>query len=382
MGSSPPGEGVIAESAGAVGERGLAEVAVLQRRAGAAVDQLDEHGFYLDTMAEYLWARDVAGLAATTLQGHLRPVTELCSFYELVPWRLTPRHLDQYFAGQGKRAQSTMRSKLNKIDGFFRFLEQRYRGEIARRFGAVVESPVDPFNRPVHRGDFGLRIPPSQRALAEFFTAWRSVLPGARKYPVACRDYVMAKLTYVSGVRASELCGVRVGDIHWELGQWGRFVVRGKGARGSGPRERQAYLFSEGRALLWWYIEEVRGGFGDDPNDPGAPLFPSERMPKAVAALNVAVAPEVGPDTFRKALKAAAVAHLPGPVTDLFPHLLRHACATHLYQGGMPLWDVQRVLGHVWASTTVGYLSSAHADPEMTNVQSARRATRRLSREG
>lgn len=68
---------------------------------------------------------------------------------------------------------------------------------------------------------------------------------------MACRSYVMAKLTYISAVWAAELCAVTIGDIHWELGQWGRFVVQGKGARRSGPRERQAYLFQEGRDLLW-----------------------------------------------------------------------------------------------------------------------------------
>ena len=287
----------------------------------------------------------------------IRPVTELCDYYGLVPWRLTSRHLDAYFAGPGKRAHSTMRQKLIQVDGYFIFLEQRYAGEIARRFGAAVESPVDSFNRPRHRGDFGLRIPPSKKALAECFGAWRAGLPRARKYPVAVRDYVMAKITYVSGVRAAELCGLRIGDVHWELGQWGRFVVAGKGARGSGPRERQAYLFAEGRELLWWYVAEIRGEFSDDPADPGAPLFPSERLPAAVAALNVALAPAVGPDAFRRALKAASRQYLKGPVTELFPHLLRHACATHNYEGGMPLWDVQNVLGHTWASTTVGYLN-------------------------
>ena len=55
------------------------------------------------------------------------------------------------------------------IDHYFAFLEQRYAGEIARRYGAAVESPIDPFNRPKHRGDYGLRIPPSQRAMREFF---------------------------------------------------------------------------------------------------------------------------------------------------------------------------------------------------------------------
>jgi integrase/recombinase XerC len=77
-----------------------------------------------------------------------------------------------------------------------------------RRFGAVVESPIDPFNRPRHRGDFGLRIPPSQAAMREFFWRWRDDLPGARKYAVACRDYVMTKIAYLSGARAAEVCGV------------------------------------------------------------------------------------------------------------------------------------------------------------------------------
>jgi integrase/recombinase XerC len=156
---------------------------------------------------------------------------------------------------------------MNQIDGYFAFLEQRYAGEIARRYGLAVESPVDPFNRPRHRGDFGLRVPPSQRALREFFARWRESLDAARKPAIARRDYVMGKLTYVSGVRAAELCGVRIGDPHWESGQWGRFLVNGKGARGSGPRQREAYMFEEGRALLWWWVEDVRGGFCDDPEE-------------------------------------------------------------------------------------------------------------------
>ncbi|TCR26184.1 hypothetical protein [Streptomyces sp. BK205] len=104
-----------------------------------------------------------------------------------------------------------MRAKITNIDGFYAFLEQRYAGEISRLFGAVVESPVDPFNRPRHRGDFGLRVPPSQRAMTDFFARWRKALPAARKEAVACRDYVMAKIAYLSGVRASELCGVGLG---------------------------------------------------------------------------------------------------------------------------------------------------------------------------
>lgn len=86
----------------------------------------------------------------------------------------------------------------------------------------------------------------------------------------------------------------------------------------------------------------------------------------------------IRPETFRKALKRASRLHLPGPVDELFPHLLRHACATHNYQNGMPLWDVQRLLGHQWPSTTVGYLASTTADPEQAVLSSTQRAVRRL----
>ena len=303
-------------AAGPLAEPGLADVVTLQRRRAAEIDGGGEESFFLDTLAEYQWARDAAGLAATTLDRLTKPVLEICGHYGLAPWRLTPRQVDKYFAGPGKRGRSTVRQKMNIIDSYFAFLEQRYAGEIARRYGVAVESPVDPFNRPRHRGDFGLRIPPSQRATREFFARWRGSLDQARKPLIARRDYVMGKLTYISAVRAAELCGVTMGDLHWESGQWGRFLVNGKGARGSGPRPRQAYMFEEGRDLLWWWVEECRGGFCDDPDDLGAPLFPSERIPRAVSVLNVAVPGiAVTPSTFRRALKVAGQRFLTGPVT-------------------------------------------------------------------
>lgn len=360
-------------------EPGLAEVVTLQRRKAAKASEGDEESFYLDTLAEYQWARDVAGLAATTLDRLIKPVVEICEHYGVVAWRLTPRQVDHYFAGPGKRGRSTVRQKINLLDHYFAFLEQRYAGEIARRFGVGVESPVDSFNRPRHRGDFGLRVPPSQRATREFFARWRGSLGHARKPVIACRDYVMGKLTYLSGVRAAELCGARIGDVHWESGQWGRFLVNGKGARGSGPRQREAYLFEEGRALLWWYVEEIRGEFCDDPEDPTAPLFASERISKAVTALNVdAPGIAVTPSTFRRTLKAAGHRFLTGPVTELHPHLLRHACATHNYERGMSLWEVQKLLGHDRPTTTVSYLATTHADPEKASLDAADRAVQRL----
>ncbi|GAA5702467.1 hypothetical protein [Streptomyces avermitilis] len=170
---------------------GLAEVFSLhtyRSRSG----QADERSYFFDTLAEYQWARDAAGLMPASIDQLVKPVIELCEHYDVVPWQFTPTALDRYFAGPGKRARATVLAKINKIDAYFAFLEQRYAGEIHRLYGAVVESPVDPFNRPGHRGDFGLRVRPSPRAMREFFAVWRTVLPQSRKEAVACRDYVMA----------------------------------------------------------------------------------------------------------------------------------------------------------------------------------------------
>src|SRR5260370_17430194 len=138
-------------------------------------------------------------------------------------------------------------------------------------------------------------------------------------------------------------------------------------------------MFEEGRALLWWYMEEVGGDVCDDPGDPLAPLFPSERIPAAVSALNVATpGMAVTPSTFRRSLKIAGNRFLTGPVRDLHPHLLRHAAATRNYERGMSLREVQKMLGHDRPTTTVSYLATAHADPEKASLAAARRPARPL----
>ncbi|MFD5713652.1 hypothetical protein ACFWHW_25295 [Streptomyces pharetrae] len=61
----------VAPSESSPPEEGLADVLALQRRAAAISDSADEIAIFYDAVAEYTWARDVAGLAATTL-GRLR----------------------------------------------------------------------------------------------------------------------------------------------------------------------------------------------------------------------------------------------------------------------------------------------------------------------
>jgi hypothetical protein len=90
------------ESGAEAVSEGLADVFTLHRGRTVAGAR-DERAYFFDTLAEYQWARDTAGLMPNTIDQLVKPVIEVCEFYDLVPWRLVPRDLDRYFAGPGKQ---------------------------------------------------------------------------------------------------------------------------------------------------------------------------------------------------------------------------------------------------------------------------------------
>ncbi len=59
---------------------------------------------------------------------------------------------------------------------------------------------------------------------------------------------------------------------------------------------------------------------------------------------------------FRRSLAEAADRHLPAWSGKLTPHVLRHYCASQLYQAWMTLFAIQELLGHSWTGTTARYV--------------------------
>ena len=123
-----------------------------------------------------------------------------------------------------------------------------------------------------------LRIPPTGRAVAP---AVRRVARGAGDLPQvrADRPQLRRGAVDVRGRAAGQRgCHLDLADIKWDLGRFGKLHVRhGKGARGSGPRERIVPLINNAGRTLRWFVEDVWCQLGDDPARPGAPLFCSER---------------------------------------------------------------------------------------------------------
>jgi site-specific recombinase XerD len=137
------------------------------------------------------------------------------------------------------------------------FLELRHKVEIHQLTGRVVECPIDEMNRPRGHGEAALRIPPNAQQMARLFAGWRQDLVTCRKFAPTARNYAAARLMAEVGLRVNEARHLDLADIKWDLGRFGKLHVRtGKGARGSGPRERMVPLINDAGRTLRWFVED------------------------------------------------------------------------------------------------------------------------------
>lgn len=157
---------------------------------------------------------------------------------------------------------------------------------------------------------------------------------GRRDGAAGVRLVALVELAYASGLRVSELLGLRIEAVRRDPA-W--LIVRGKGGK-----ERLAPLNASARAAVKTWLTAR-----DAARKPEAPdsvwLFPS---PVGKSHLT--------PRRFAQLLDQAAVDAGLDPAR-VSPHVLRHAFATHLLEGGADLRVVQTLLGHADIATTQIY---------------------------
>jgi len=341
-------------------------------RAPASADELER--FETDVLAGLVLARSAAGLADGTIRGELCHLDQLRGWFGRPLWEMEPPDADAYF-GRVLRAapKGTRLAKAAALCVYFEFVELRHKAELHAMTGRVVECPVDEMNRPRGGKDARLRVPPLQAEIEALFTGWAQELATCRKFASSARNYTAARLMADTGVRVNEARHLGLDDIRWELGPLGKLHVQmGKGARGSGPRQRMVPLLNGAGRTLRWYIEDVWGQFGDDHTRHGAPPFPSERV-----AADGTRGP-VGYDRLRAGLAAATEAHLPAWKDRMSPHVLRHYCASQLYLSGVDLISIQEMYGHAWVATTMRYVHVHRSRIEDAWLAGQRRAAARL----
>ena len=145
----------------------------------------------------------------------------------------------------------------------------------------------------------------------------------------------MVELLYASGLRVSELIALQLSALARDPAY---LIVRGKGGK-----ERLAPLNDAARQAVKAYIE-VRPRF----------------LPKGAKAANPWLFPSRGAGSrlttrrFAQLLDEAALKAGIDP-QRVSPHVLRHAFATHLLEGGADLRAVQKLLGHADIATTQIY---------------------------
>jgi integrase/recombinase XerD len=157
---------------------------------------------------------------------------------------------------------------------------------------------------------------------------------GARDGAQGLRLACMVELAYASGLRISELTGLSLAALARDPAY---LIVKGKGGK-----ERLAPLNDTARAAVKAYLE-ARPRFLPKGDKSNPWLFPSRGAggrltPRRFAQLLDEAAADAGIDPDR-----------------VSPHVLRHAFATHLLEGGADLRVVQTLLGHADIATTQIY---------------------------
>jgi integrase/recombinase XerD len=149
--------------------------------------------------------------------------------------------------------------------------------------------------------------------------------------PLGLRDRAMLELLYASGLRVSELVGLRSVQVSLQ-----EAVLR---VTGKGSKERLVPFGQEAGDWLARYLGEAR---------------PHILAQRSSEHLFVTVQGEgMSRQMFWKLVRKHAVAA--GITQHLSPHTLRHAFATHLLNHGADLRVVQMLLGHADISTTQVY---------------------------
>ena len=149
---------------------------------------------------------------------------------------------------------------------------------------------------------------------------------------VACtepRRRMLLQTIYACGLRVSEACVLRVADIDSAPDRMCVRIVSGKGGRG-----RYSILSPTLLGLLRAHVRRWR---------PGTWLFTDS---KGTGPMDVDMAQRA----YHRARTEAQITKEGGI------HTLRHCFATHLLEGGVDLFSIQKLLGHGHISTTGRYL--------------------------
>jgi len=258
------------------------------------------------------------GLAKNTIESYSRDLARYFDFLEkggLLPLKASQITIMDYVSSlAGSLSIRSIARNLSSLKAFYRFLVSD--GKIQTNPARLISNPKLPRRLPGV-----LSAEEVERLL------------GAPDVQTSrgLRDRAMLELLYASGLRVSELVGLRIANINLEAG-WVRTL-------GKGSKERMVPMGSKAQQALKEYLADSR---------------PSLLRKRSSSYLFVTSrAKPMSRQGFWKLLKRCS--RQVGIRKEIFPHSLRHSFASHLLEHGADLRSVQIMLGHSDISTTQIY---------------------------
>jgi len=286
---------------------------------------MNESSLLFDRFLDHLWLTD--GLSAATLASYRQDLERLARWLaaeQLAIETVGRTDLERYFAAQyaEQARSSSVRRRLSTLRRFFRWLAEG---------GLRADDPASLIEPPARER----RLP---RTLSE---AQVEALLAAPDGATARgqRDRAMLETLYATGLRVSELVGLRLAQVSLEHG-----LVK---IVGKGNKERLVPLGAAAVEALRDYLTHGRRSLLSD-RSPSEQVFVTQRgeamTRQAFWQLVKRYGGQAGIDP-----------------RQLSPHTVRHAFATHLLNHGADLRVVQLLLGHADISTTQIYTHVARA---------------------
>ena len=224
-------------------------------------------------------------------------------------------------------AYTTQVSRLTPVVAFFKWLTRE--GHILSNPAADLDLPRSPHRLPKYL----LSIDQVAQVLNQ---PDLETLSGIR-------DRAILEVLYSSGIRRSELVNLKTPEVDIERGT---LMVR----QGKGRKDRLLPLGARACAWVRRYLFEVR-----------PELLTGDTLVLFLSDWAQPFEPEQLTKLVRRHMQAGGMAH--GSC-----HALRHACATHMLEGGADIRYIQAMLGHSELSTTqiythvaIGKLQAVHA---------------------
>lgn len=255
-------------------------------------------------------------LAKNTIESYMRDLAQFAHFilrmYDVPPKRVEPEMIRNYLTRMYDlgREKSSQARALSGIKSFFNYLILNDMIEASP--AELIEAPKA--SRPL----------PDTLTTAEIDRLIGSIDSSTTK---GLRDRAILELLYSCGLRVSELCELRIGDLFF-----GEGYIR---VTGKGDKQRLVPISAMARERINLYLDYRKNRFRDEV------LFLNNRGCKLTRVMIFTI--------IKQAAQRASIDK------KISPHTFRHSFATHLLAGGASIRQVQEMLGHESIVTTEIY---------------------------